>query len=59
LFIAQRKNLIKIIPNPLFVIEIANLIELGTEEDENAFDKQHLPVAKEILFKLLDCNANR
>jgi hypothetical protein len=37
-----------------FIIEIANLIELGTEKDKNAFDKQHLPVAKEILFKLLD-----
>lgn len=37
-----------------FVSEIANLIKDGTQEDGNAFDKKHLPKAKEILFRLLD-----
>ncbi len=37
-----------------FVAEIANLIECGTKEDSNAFDKKHLPKVKEILLKLLD-----
>lgn len=33
--------------------EIANLIEYGTKDDKNAFGKEYLPKAKEILFKLL------
>ena len=33
--------------------EIANLIEYGTQKDDNTFDKNLLPKAKEILFKLL------
>lgn len=33
--------------------EIANLIEYGTKDDKNAFGKEHLPKAKEILFRLL------
>ncbi len=33
--------------------EIANLIEYGTQKDDNAFEKKLLPKAKKILFKLL------
>lgn len=34
--------------------EVAELIQKGTEKDSNAFSKDHLPKAKEILFKLID-----
>ena len=37
-----------------FVSEIASLIECGTREDSNAFNKTLLPRAKEILLKLLN-----
>jgi len=33
--------------------EIANLIEYGTQKDDNSFDKNLLSKAKEILFRLL------
>jgi hypothetical protein len=33
--------------------EIANLIQEGTKDDSNAFDKKYLKNAKEILFKLI------
>jgi len=38
--------------------EIANLIEYGTQKDDNAFDKSLLPKAKIILFKLLEHRDN-
>lgn len=34
--------------------QIASLIEDGTKRDENAFDKKHLPLAKEVLFLLIN-----
>ncbi len=40
------------------VSEIANLIEYGTQKDDNAFDKSLLPKAKIILFKLLEHRDN-
>ncbi|RXJ78766.1 hypothetical protein CRV03_01695 [Arcobacter sp. F155] len=33
--------------------QIASLVKYGTQNDENAFDKQYLPEAKKILFLLL------
>jgi hypothetical protein len=36
-----------------FVSEVANLIECGTREDSNAFDKKLFPKAKQILLNLL------
>jgi len=33
--------------------QIASLIEDGTKNDENAFDKRHLPQAKKVLFLLI------
>ncbi|QFR43159.1 hypothetical protein [Sulfurimonas xiamenensis] len=33
--------------------QIASLVEYGTKNDENAFDKKYLPEAKKILFLLL------
>lgn len=34
--------------------QIASLIEYGTKSDENAFDKKHLPQAKEVLLLLIN-----
>ena len=34
--------------------QIASLIEDGTKNDENAFDKRYLPQAKEVLFLLIN-----
>jgi hypothetical protein len=33
---------------------IADLIEYGTKSDSNAFEQEHLPKAKQVLFKLID-----
>lgn len=36
-----------------FVKEVAWLVESGTQKDDNAFDRKHLPKAKQIIFSLL------
>ena len=46
-FIVNKKN------KHYLISEITDLIKYGTP-DENAFDKKHLPVAKNILLKLIE-----